>query len=863
MPPQKEKRHVCTIAGCGKIFTRNEHLQRHLLNHTDSDFTCERCRAHFKRQDLLERHLVRHNAKDAEGSSLMTRKRSWKDANGDIVTQRPKPNNVRSVGELPEDSDFAFMSPPTSMKSCNGNPTVQDMTAAQEDVDFSLPTLELTRFAGPDLPSSDMFWDTPLHAAQSLQSKNTMYEDIFNPDTANSFNMPFTTMNNYNWLFDLDFNVLQQSKQICGLDGAPPAPMESSYPSHSMPESSKATAASPGRVMPTLAFDRAAQHDRPLPSHQDAFHSSPRSRGSVNASKTVTTKRQKTELGKMNIQSQPERPLALVCHESILPRIDQVARSQVLDLIRTSCPVTPAGTAVSVEDPLLSMLCLQRYCDLYFTKFNTAYPLIHQATFEPATTDTLLLTAMLSLGATYAEKDAHQLAVCIHDVLRPRIFAHTAFSARPTLWMLQTILLVECFGKSRAGQRQHDMSHLFHGLLINLIRRSDCQVVNPEVHSSTQDDLEDQWRAWADAEQKKRLAQLCFLWDVQHAVLFCQSLCMSAFELRCTLPCDQIVWEAPSAQQWARMRDERKSPPLSLAVLKSYLAGHMSPMSIGLNALSRVIILHGLMSISWDMGRRDATSLGIIGNDLLLGNWKDRLADAYAAWKADFDAYGTIMKIELERAPAGATEQEQARRELTVFDSAYTAIYHSACIMLYADFLDMQIYAGARHILGRAVGRQDYSRSQKVVKQWATSAAAAKATLHAAHLLKHVVSQEGDFDANSLFHYPWCLYIATATIWCFSNARPSVRSASESGDENEPIWDAKAEMDDLISSMTSMTAEELAAPATNSERRGVIGLTAVISNHLQRVRWAVVHSAMTVLKGLVPWRLISQDNALV
>lgn len=70
--------------------------------------------------------------------------------------------------------------------------------------------------------------------------------------------------------------------------------------------------------------------------------------------------------------------------------------------------------------------------------------------------------------------------------------------------MLQTILLVECFGKSRAGQKQHDMSHLFHGLLINLIRRSDCQSVRPELLIDSNLELEDKWRGWVEAEQKKR-----------------------------------------------------------------------------------------------------------------------------------------------------------------------------------------------------------------------------------------------------------------------------------------------------------------------------------------------------------------------
>jgi hypothetical protein len=49
------------------------------------------------------------------------------------------------------------------------------------------------------------------------------------------------------------------------------------------------------------------------------------------------------------------------------------------------------------------------------------------------------------------------------------------------------------------------MSHLFHGLLINLIRRSDCQTVQPVgPNEADNDDLEVAWLRWAEAEGKKR-----------------------------------------------------------------------------------------------------------------------------------------------------------------------------------------------------------------------------------------------------------------------------------------------------------------------------------------------------------------------
>jgi hypothetical protein len=146
--------------------------------------------------------------------------------------------------------------------------------------------------------------------------------------------------------------------------------------------------------------------------------------------------------------------------------VDEKSRSQILDLIVQAGAKMPNGSAIMPDHPLLSLAALQHYCDLFFLCFNTSYPLLHQATFDPSQVETLLLLSVLLLGATYGDKAGHRLAVCIHDVLRAQIFQNVAFKAQPDLWMLQTILLVECFGKLRAGQTQHDMAHLFHGLLI-------------------------------------------------------------------------------------------------------------------------------------------------------------------------------------------------------------------------------------------------------------------------------------------------------------------------------------------------------------------------------------------------------------
>jgi hypothetical protein len=153
-------------------------------------------------------------------------------------------------------------------------------------------------------------------------------------------------------------------------------------------------------------------------------------------------------------------------HQRRLPIIDETAREAVLSLIDQARPKSPDGSEITRDHTLLSISVLQHWSNLFFSRFNVSYPLLHQATFDPSRTDALLLTSALLLGATYSDKEHHTFSICIHNVMRTQILGSEAFTTRPTLWMLQTMLLVECFGKSRAGQLQHDMSHLFHGLLI-------------------------------------------------------------------------------------------------------------------------------------------------------------------------------------------------------------------------------------------------------------------------------------------------------------------------------------------------------------------------------------------------------------
>ncbi|KAF2170954.1 hypothetical protein M409DRAFT_63963 [Zasmidium cellare ATCC 36951] len=850
---QENERFPCQFDGCNRSFSRQEHLHRHVLNHADGEFTCDRCRTVFKRPDLLERHMARHRRKDAEGGTLMTRKRLWKDVDGRVVNRPAKEARkfaATTVGQSSSQEPGSYPpSPPKSASDLATSPSSLGAVAVSGDQQsnkgfegFGVKNYSYTA-------NEDFLWDTSLQPVYDSSYSTGPFDDIFAPDTASSFNMPYTTMSNYNWLFDLNSNP------TATLGNFPVDPANTMF---TIVNSNSSSALGPQNGSPIAGPQwHYQQSSQPCMARQEIDVDRNEVPSTIRCSSQEESVRMPVKVQKASALKQlQEAPRILLHPDTDLPQIDDMSHERVLDIIETSRPITPDGSLVTVDHPLLSSDSLQGWLDLFFLRFNTVYPLIHMPTFDPSHTESILLLSMVLLGATYADKDAHQLAVCIHDVIRPQIFSNPGFSAKPELWVLQATLLTECLGKSRAGQKQHDMSHLFHGLLINLIRRSDCQSIVPETEKHDEGDVQAAWKAWAMSEQKKRLAQLCFVWDVQHAVLFSQSLCMSAFELRSTLPCAQHMWEAPSAIEWRKAFQHAPNAPLLLTELKRCLTGQSNP-SEGVNLLGHVIILHGLISIFWDLTRRDQTSLGLVADKLTSGSWRDRMKQAYDHWKAGFEKYSSTARQNHDR--MDTLDHAQRLKVVNGFETylaSYVALYHAAQLILAADILDLQIYAGARHILGRSVSKVDYVRSQKVIKAWANedTSRAAFGTWHAAQLLQLSLDSKSVSVTGDIFHHPWTLFLANVAVWTFYQASKSCAGNSV---DDEMIWDVQDEMKSLLKSMTDSSPSQLTANCKTS----TAGLTAVVVKHLSKIRWGVIHDGMLVLRGLVQWRLINDEDS--
>lgn len=457
--------------------------------------------------------MLRHQQKDAEAGGeglgiVCTRKRLWRDADGNIVTKRPRSMqhsnastaSFEDMASNDQDNHPQVYEPPVSPP-----PSLSSAEARMQD-DFSCFVAPEDLQTGVDFPplmdtgneTIDFFVESPWNSQPidpvPAASNNVDYNELFQPDTASSFNMPFTTMNNYNWLFDLEqpsfmANVGPQAQADMSLGVA------TGNTTSDILRSGNSAIRSSGCIVKTLtiekgphnggAFQTEAQpvHKSPpaIPSPQSqaglsgrsgplysqewgsGLETYPQSHNSTN----VRANAQQQCLRQMPVSTNAEGWHSFMGKPLQRPLIlDDISRNRVLDLLVQAGPRTSEGSLVTRDHPLLTLDAMQDYVDLFFSRFNKSYPLIHRATFEPSQVDPLLLLSVMLLGATYGDKDAHRLAVCIHDITRTLVIQHAGFNASPDLYILQIILLIECFGKSRAGQKQHDMSHLFHGMLI-------------------------------------------------------------------------------------------------------------------------------------------------------------------------------------------------------------------------------------------------------------------------------------------------------------------------------------------------------------------------------------------------------------
>ncbi|KAK2785268.1 zf-C2H2 Zinc finger, C2H2 type [Emmonsiellopsis sp. PD_33] len=406
---------------------------------------------------------------------------------------------------------------------------------------------------------------------------------------------------------------------------------------------------------------------------------------------------------------------------------------------------------------------LAAFFDLYFTHYHPHFPIFHIPTLSPAEAPPLLIAAIVTLGSTLTPDENHyRIATRIHDALRWLVFATGTFEPPAPLWSLQTLLIIQAREKMFSTRKHHEMAHIFHGAIITLMKRGTAYTTPQTPPEQPRTELEQRWRRWVTNEASKRTAFFAFIMDAQHAFMFGHSCTLAPHEVQLPLPCSDLLWEQSTALNWERARQETPDSPRFLLTLKGLL--NNTPVPANCSPFSRLILLHGLFSVTAHLHARVLATLGV-GQIASTTTAAAASASAQAntdpslpteAWKATIErAIDTWAYSLLSYTPSLALE-------------ACKPLHHMSHVAIHTNIVDFHILAGAKPLLdSRPPSRHDVSQAMDRVRAWSRNRECKKVLYHCLVLIQETVFTGRRYLArqDNIALRPWCLYHATLVLW--------------------------------------------------------------------------------------------------
>lgn len=324
---------------------------------------------------------------------------------------------------------------------------------------------------------------------------------------------------------------------------------------------------------------------------------------------------------------------------------------------------------------------------------------------------------------------------------------------------------------------------------------------------------------------------------------------MSIQSLHTSLPCSKLLWEASSEKEYRELIKEDGEISTLLTFVQKFVSSKNEMLSAPYDRLSFYLALHALMSMCNDMLHFDNRSiyLGQVKEDDNWTPWRQHIAQSLETWKAKYDAFAMESVFNLQRTPPYHIFQ---RGTMSLF-----ALYHTAHIVINCEIRHLQTAAGAKSHFGHPVMSGDYDESCIWVRKWVntSTASAGRAAWHAAQMFREGMLNLVNWDVHGEFHYPWCLYIGTLTLWAFhhfgaeSNAMPSVCDHAGPAKTAALKEGARSKMNHLVATMASVT------PVNMDRIMGKCcthGLTMEMAAYLRTIRWSAAYEAAKILEGL-------------
>ncbi|KIY66799.1 hypothetical protein CYLTODRAFT_423072 [Cylindrobasidium torrendii FP15055 ss-10] len=287
---------------------------------------------------------------------------------------------------------------------------------------------------------------------------------------------------------------------------------------------------------------------------------------------------------------------------------------------------------------------LSEYLHLFFDTFSSQMPIVHRRTWHMDTAHPILTRAMQACGALLVKNDkaARFLAESVEGVRGMVADEFARSSARQKDDLILAVALLQTISLFHQNAAFRESSSVWHGMLALMIRESDAV---QRMRAWTIPDLDDlqsieaAWEDWGVHETAKRSLVLAYLHDCSHCVFSSSLPSLQAADVDLVLPCDELLWEAPSAVEWyARLNEPgvyghvyTRLPGIPLqSALRALGQKDAQPELKHLNRFALFVLVHGILrnlympaslqvpTTACDSVRRNASHVGF---GFLLHNW--------------------------------------------------------------------------------------------------------------------------------------------------------------------------------------------------------------------------------------------------
>lgn len=542
----------------------------------------------------------------------------------------------------------------------------------------------------------------------------------------------------------------------------------------------------------------------------------------------------------------------------------------------------------------LSIQMLRTSITSYWVHIHQQMPILHRPTFSAETCPDLLLLAMMCLGACCLERihDAETVYHCSELSfytayhIRWEVFKDAEFRPTAKLWTFQTMLLLELFEKMYSTRELHERAHIHHATTLTVMRRGSSLIGRSAIDSSADHDdptrtppgpdgsintsgqntPDASWNRWITAEATRRVAFAAFVIDSTHATLFGHAAVMSPHDIRLPLPCDEALWSATSSAEVQRVEASLAAngfkPSSFLDGLKKTLHGQR----VRTNTFGRMILMAGLLNVSWHMNQRDL-QVSSLGAASTLGNqtrWRSPLTRAFDFWRRDFDDSLSKNDYWLQASNPSTKDRTTVDHRDNVIESR-TCLHSLAHMAMHVDIVDCEVFAGAERALGRVVTDGDRAAVQRRMReQWAPSARARDATFYALRFLHETLithdptpAPQGAVEPQGAFKYsarddyllnrPWILYFACMIVWAYGYALDGPLKPSANYNLHVLASPAQrvGDLQRFLERMARATSPEDLQSVT--DRNACLGLLLLLKEIFQQPRWQLLHEAGEML----------------